>query len=104
MMLVLCVLKQQFIQLINGTSQRNNIKNQRYYFFDDTIDIKIFHSNLLEIGKKSHKDISIYYIGYITIRTFSDCGNISGVNPLYLIIYSATGYSKEKDGEKILNY
>ena len=87
-----------------GLVKEINIKNQTYYFFDDTIDIKNFRSNLLEIGKKSHKDIYIYYIGYITIRTFSDCGNISGVNPSYLIIYSATGYSKEKDGEKILNY
>ena len=89
------ILKQQFIELINGTSQRN-IKNQTYYFFDNIIDIRNFHSNLLEIGKKSHKDIDIYYIGYITIRKFNDCGNISGVNPLYLTIYSATGHFKEK--------
>ena len=49
-----------------------------------------------------HKDISIYYIGYITIKKFSDCGNIHSVNPLYLIIHSATGYFKEKNGEKYL--
>ena len=36
-----------------------NIKNQTYYFFDDMIDIKIFHSNLLKIDKKLHKDINI---------------------------------------------
>ena len=42
-----------------------NIKNQSYYFFDDIIDIRNFHSNLLKIDKKSHKDIDIYYIGYI---------------------------------------
>ena len=66
------------------------------------IDIKNFHSNLLKIDKKSHKDIDIYYIGYITIKKFSDCENIHSVNPLYLIIHSATGYFKEKNGEKYL--
>ena len=66
------------------------------------IDIRNFHSNLSKIDKKLHKDISIYYIGYITIKKFSDCGNIHSVNPLYLIIHSATGYFKEKNGEKYL--
>ena len=60
------------------------------------IDIKNFHSDLLEIDKKSHEDIDIYYIGYITITKFSDCENIHSVNPLYLIIHSATGHFKEK--------
>ena len=65
------------------------------------IDIKNFHSNsnLLKIDK-SHKDIDIYYICYITIKTFSDCENIHSVNPLYLIIHSATGHFKEKNSEK----
>ena len=79
-----------------GQVKEINIKNQTYYFFDDMIDIKNFHSNLLKIDKKSHKDIDIYYIGYITIKKFSDCENIHSVNPLYLIIRSATGHFKEK--------
>ena len=79
-----------------------NIKNQTYYFLDDMIDIKNFQSNLLKIDKKSHKDIDIYYIGYITIKKFGDCKNIHSVNPLYLIIRSATGYFKEENGEKYL--
>ena len=79
-----------------------NIKNQSYYFFNDVIDIKNFRSNLLKIDKKSRKDIDIYYIGYITIKKFSGCENIHSVNPLYLIIHSATGYFKEKYGEKYL--
>ena len=66
------------------------------------IDIKNLHSNLLKIDKKSHKDIGIYYIGYITIKKFSDCKNIHGVNPLYLIIHSAIRNFKEKNGEKHL--
>ena len=67
-----------------------------YHYFEDMINIKIFHSNLLKIDKKSLEDINVNYIGYITIKKFSDCENIHSVNPLYLIINSATGYFKEK--------
>ena len=66
------------------------------------VNIEDFHSNLLEINKKSHKDINIYYIGYIMIKKFDDYENIHSVNPLYLIINSATGYFKEKNSEKYL--
>ena len=71
-----------------------------YHYFEDMVNIKDFRSNLLEINKKSHKDIDIYYIGYIIIKKFSDHENIHSVNPLYLVINSATGYFKEKNGEK----
>ena len=73
-----------------------NIKNETYYFFNDMIDIRIFNSNLLNIDKKSHKDIDIYSIGYITINKFNDCENIHSANPLYLIYHSATGHLKKK--------
>ena len=85
-----------------GEVKELNIKNQSCYFFDDMIDIKNFHSNLLKIDKKSHKEFDIYHIGYITIKKFSDCENIHSVNPLYLIIHSATGHFKEKNSEKYL--
>ena len=55
-----------------GQVKELNIKNQTYYFFDDIIDIKHFHSNLLKIDKKSYRDIYIYYIDYIAIKKFSD--------------------------------
>ena len=71
-----------------------NIKSA-YYYFDDMVNIEGFHSDLLEIDKKLHKDIDIYYIGYIAIKKF-------GVNPLHLIIHSTTGYFKEKSEEKDL--
>ena len=77
-----------------------NIKNQSYYYFDDMIDTINFHSNLLKIDKKPYKDVGIYYICYIMIKKFNDCENIYSVNPLYFIIYSATGHFKEKYGEK----
>ena len=82
--------------------KERSIKNQTYYFFDDMIDIKNFHSSLLKIDKKPYKDDDIYYIGYITIKKFSDCENIHSVNPLYLIIHSATGHFKEKYNKKYL--
>ena len=85
-----------------GETKELSIKNQMYYFLDDMIDIRNFHSNLLKIDKKPYKDIDIYYIGYITIKKFDDCENIHSVNPLYLVIHSATGYFNEKNGEKYL--
>ena len=85
-----------------GEVKEINIKNRTYYFFDDMINIRNFHSNLLKIDKKSHEDIDIYYIGYITIKKFSDCENIHSANPLYLIIHSAAGHFKEKNGQKYL--
>ena len=79
-----------------------NIKNQTYYFFNDTINIKNFHSNLLKIDKKSHKDTDIYYIGYITIKKFGDCKNIHSINPSQLIIRCATGDFKEENDKKMV--
>ena len=79
-----------------------DIKNRTYCLFNDMINIKNFHSNLLKIDKKPYKGIDIYYIGYITIKQIGDCENIHSVNPLYLIIHSATGHFKEKYGEKYL--
>ena len=85
-----------------GQVKEVNIKNQTYYFFDDMINIKNFHSNFQKIDKKLYKDIDIYYIGYITIKKFGDCENVHSVNPLYLIILSATGHFKEKSNKKFL--
>ena len=85
-----------------GETKELNIKNQTYYFLDDMIDIRNFHSNLLKIDKKPYEDVDIYYIGNITSKKFSDCENIHSVNPLYIIIHSATGHFKEKYGEKYL--
>ena len=78
-----------------GEVKEINMKNRGYYFHDDMINIKNFHSSLLKIDKKSHEDINIYYIGYITIKKFSDFENIHSVNLLYLIIHSATGHGKK---------
>ena len=52
-----------------GQVKEINTKNRGYYFCDDIINIKDFHSNLLKIDKKSYEDIDIYYISYITSVT-----------------------------------
>ena len=68
-----------------GKIKEINIKNRTYYFFDDMITIKDFDSNLLKIDKKWHKNIDIYYIGYITMKDF-DYVKIKFINHLSLII------------------
>ena len=40
-----------------GKVKELNIKNRTYHYFNDIINIKDFHSNLLRIGKKRYKDI-----------------------------------------------
>ena len=60
------------------------------------INIKDFDSNLLKIDKKSHKNIDIYYIGYITIKKIDDYENIHIANPLYLIVGKIDGFIEEK--------
>ena len=85
-----------------GEVKETNIKNQTYYFINHIINIKNFKSNLLKIDNKPYKDFDIYYIGYITIKTFGDYHNIHSVNSLYLIFHSATGYFTEENGEKYL--
>ena len=85
-----------------GQVKEISIENQTYYFFDDMINIKSFHSNLLKIDKKLYKYFDIYYIGYITIKKFGNCENIHSVFSLYLIIHSATGHFKEKNHLKYL--
>ena len=46
--------------------------------------------------KKSHKNLDIYNIGYITNTKIDNCKNINSVNPLYLRIDHASGYLKKK--------
>ena len=59
------------------------------------ININDLDPFLLDIKKKSSKDIDIYYINYIQ-------ENLNSSNPLRIKINSATGYFKEKNDEKYL--
>ena len=85
-----------------GKIRQINNKNLTYYFYNDIIDLKKFKSKLLKTGKKSYKNISIYNIGYITIKKIDDCENIYSVNSLYLRVDHASGYIEEKNGNKYL--
>ena len=64
------------------------------------IKLDDFDSGLLKIDKKSYEDIDIYYIGYIAIKKIDDHENVHSVNPVHLIIHSATGHFKEKNDGK----
>ena len=55
-----------------GNIKQINIKNRTYYFFNDIINIKDLYPDLLKIDKKPYKNIGIYYIGYIAIKSISD--------------------------------
>ena len=72
-----------------------NTKNRTYYFFDNMINTKNVHSNLLKIDNNLYKDIDIYYIGHIAIK-YSDYVKINSVNPLYLMIHKVNGCTEEK--------
>ena len=52
------------------------------------------------MDQKTYKNIGIYNIGYITIKSISACENINSVNPLYLMI----GEVGENNGNKYLTF
>ena len=54
--------------------------------------IWLISKNLIQIDKKSYKDIGIYNIGYITVKKIDDYESIYIGNPLYLIMAYASGY------------
>ena len=68
------------------------------------INIKDFDPSLIKIDKTSYKNIGIYHIGYIAIKSISDCENINSVNPLYLMIDEVDGYIEENNGDTYLTF
>ena len=85
-----------------GNIKKINFKNSTYYFFNDIINIKDFDSSLIKIDKIFYKNISIYNVGYITIKKVDDYENINSLNPLYLIIGKADRYIADNYGNKYL--
>ena len=81
-----------------GKVKELNIRNRTYYYFNDIINIKDFHSKLTN----SIKTLAFTILVTLLLKKIGDCENIISVNPLYLMIDSATGYFKEKCGEKHL--
>ena len=84
-----------------GVVKEINVKNGTY-FYNDMINIKTFEPNLLEIDRKSCKNIGINNIGYITIKKIDDYKNSYSVNLLYLLINHASEYIKKKGVNKHL--
>ena len=74
-----------------GAIKQIHIKNRIYYFYNDMINIKNVDPILSKIDRKSYKDIGLYSIGYIAIKTIDDYENIYSVNPLYLLVNHANG-------------
>ena len=74
-----------------GAIKQIHIKNRIYYFYNDMINIKNVDPILSKIDRKSYKDIGLYNIGYIAIKTIDDYENIYCVNPLYLLVNHANG-------------
>ena len=79
-----------------------DIKNRTYYFYNDQINLEDFDARLLKVGEKKYKEIDIYYIGYATVKTITNCNNVNSVNPLYLMINEIIGHFEEKNGNKYL--
>ena len=79
-----------------GETKQLNIKNRTYYFYNDIFDLKDFDAKFLKNDKKLHKNLGIYYIGYITIKNIHDCESIYSVNPLHLSINHAMDILKKK--------
>ena len=50
-----------------GNIKQINIKNRTYYTFICMINIEVFDSNLLKTGKRSYKNIDIYYIVIVIV-------------------------------------
>ena len=78
-----------------------DIKNDTYYFFDDIININIFHPNSIKIDERSYKNVLIYYIGCVTIKDLKYV-KINSVNLLYLIFIKVNGYIEEINKIKYL--
>ena len=81
-----------------------NIKNRTYYFYNDQINLQNFDVRSLKIDKKNYKDIDIYSIGYVTVKTIANCNDINSINPLYLMIDNMIGHIEEKNRKKNLAF
>ena len=51
-----------------GKVKQINIKNRTYYFYNDQINLTDFDARLLKVDKKDYNEITIYYIGYVTVK------------------------------------
>ena len=62
------VLKQRFNQLINGRSQTNRDQKLNLLFLQRHDQSQKFNLKFVKIDRKQYKGVSIYCIGFITIK------------------------------------
>ena len=88
------------------STKQVNIKDHRYYYYNNIMDIKSFDLNLLKVDKKVYKNLDIYNIRYVTVKNIGSSSghSINSVNTLYLRIDNASGYIEEKESKKCLTF
>ena len=75
-----------------------NIKNRTYYFYNDIINLDEFNESKIKVDKKDFNDMDIYYLGYEHKKKISECNVINSVNSLDLrIINMNSQFEKSKD-------
>ena len=79
---------------MNEQIKEINIKNCKYYLFNEMINMKYFDLNRIKVDEKSYKNI-------ITVKKLSYV-NINNVNPLYFIIDKRGEYIEESNRNKQL--
>ena len=67
------------------TTKQLYLRNRRYYFYNDLVNLSNFSVNNSKLDKKTWKDIDIYYIGYVD-KNKPEEWKVNSVNPLYLNI------------------
>ena len=81
--------------------KETDIKNGKYYFFDNMINITMLDPNKIKIDETPYKNILIYHTWYATVENLSSL-KINSVNPLYLIINKIGGHKEGSNGNKYL--
>ena len=95
---IIVLLYDEYNDKIGNKLKQTDIGNFIYYFFEDMISID---ANKIKIDDKSHKNIFIYLIRYLTVKYFC-YGRINSVNFLYRFINNPNGYIKGGDRKKYL--
>ena len=93
--LIIIIIKYTLI-IIKMSIESLKIKNQSYYYWNDTIYIDDFDIKYLKINKReSQAGIDIYYIGYLLYKLEYI---INSVVPLYLNVKSLLGSVEKING------
>ena len=84
-----------------GEIKQINVKNQTYYFYNNTIDLDEFDESKTKVDIKMFNDNNIYYLGYKYKKKITEFNEINSVNSLYLKITDIKGQFKEGKGDNV---